>query len=85
MSGYTARMQARDAHTAPSVLVELTTENGRIALGGAAGTIQLTIAATDTALLPSGLYVYDLELASAGGVVTRLLEGGCAVEPEVTR
>lgn len=85
LSGYTARMQARAGHTAQSVLVSLTTENGRIALGGAAGTVTLTIAAADTALLPSGSYVYDLELVSAGGVVTRLLEGCCQVSPEVTR
>ena len=30
-------------------------------------------------------YVYDLEIESAGGVVTRLMQGQITVTPEVTR
>jgi hypothetical protein len=56
-------------------LIELTTGNGRIALGGSAGTITLTISATDTAALTAGRGVYDLELVSGSGIVTRLLQG----------
>jgi hypothetical protein len=85
LTGYSARMQLRASHTAQAVLIELTTGNGRIALGGVAGTVRLTIAAADTAALASGMCVYDLELVSGGGVVTRLLEGSCQVSPEVTR
>jgi hypothetical protein len=54
-------------------------------LGGAAGTITLTISATDTAALTSGRGVYDLELVSGSGIVTRLLQGVATISRNVTR
>jgi hypothetical protein len=53
-------------------------------LGGAAGTIVVTIAATVTAALPSGEARYDLELVN-GAVVTRLIEGKATISREITR
>jgi len=85
LTGYTARMQVRSTLESASTVVELTTANGRIALGGAAGTITLTISATDTAALTSGRGVYDLELVSGGGIVTRLLQGVATISRNVTR
>jgi hypothetical protein len=85
LTGYTARMQVRATLESASTLVELTTANGRIALGGTAGTISLTISATDTAALTSGRGVYDLELVSGSGIVTRLLQGVCTISRNVTR
>jgi hypothetical protein len=85
LTGYTARMQVRATLESASTLVELTTANGRIALGGTAGTITLTISATDTAALTSGRGVYDLELVSGSGIVTRLLQGVATISRNVTR
>jgi len=85
LTGYTARMQVRATLESASTLVELTTANSRIALGGAAGTITLTIAAADTAALTSGRGVYDLELVSGSGIVTRLLQGVATISRNVTR
>jgi hypothetical protein len=85
LTGYTARMQVRSTLESASTVVELTTANGRIALGGTAGTITLTISATDTAALTSGRGVYDLELVSGSGIVTRLLQGVCTISRNVTR
>ncbi len=85
LTGYTARMQVRATLESASTLVELTTANSRIALGGAAGTISLTISATDTAALTSGRGVYDLELVSGSGIVTRLLQGVATISRNVTR
>jgi hypothetical protein len=85
LTGYTARMQVRATLESASTLVELTTENSRIALGGTAGTITLTIAAADTAALTSGRGVYDLELVSGSGIVTRLLQGAVTISRNVTR
>lgn len=84
LTGYTARMQIRSTVRGANTVLSLTTENGRIALGGAAGTIDLTIAATTTATLEPTTYAYDLELVS-GSVVTRLLYGSLTVRGEVTR
>jgi hypothetical protein len=85
LQGFTARMQVRATLEAATALIELTTANGRIALGGTAGTITLSISATDTEALPSGRGVYDLELVSGSGIVTRLLQGVCTISRNVTR
>jgi hypothetical protein len=88
LTGYTARMQVRANVTSNTVIATLSTtagSEGTITLGGTAGTVDLLISATNTAALTTGQYVYDLELVSGGGVVTRLLEGNFKVSAEVTR
>lgn len=85
LTGYTARMQVRRSHKAESALLTFTTENGAITLGGAAGTIAVRGLATLTDDVPAKPCVYDLELVSGAGEVTRLLEGSVTVTPEVTR
>ncbi len=88
LTSYTARMHVRTTVEAASTIIQLTTANGRITLGNTAqtkGRITLLISATDTAALTPGQYVYDLELVSAGGEVTRLIEGNFVVRAEVTR
>lgn len=82
--GYAARMQVRERVKSDSYLIELTTENGRISLGGAAGTITLTLTAAETAALTND-GVYDLELIAPDTTVTRILEGRFNLSPEVTR
>jgi hypothetical protein len=84
LTGYTARLQARIDVDETDTILSLTTGAG-ITLGGAAGTITLDQTATQTALLPKGEYVYDLELQTSGGIVTRLLQGELNISAEVTR
>jgi hypothetical protein len=84
LTGYTARLQARIDVDETDTILSLTTGAG-ITLGGAAGTISLDQTATQTALLPKGEYVYDLDLQSSGGIVTRLLQGELNISAEVTR
>lgn len=87
LSGYSARMQVRDTYDSGTAIVSLTSGTG-ITLGGTAGTILLELSATATAALdgtPNTQYVYDLELVSGAGYVTRLVEGRFYVYPEVTR
>lgn len=83
LTGWTAAMQVRDTYDSTSPVLTLTSGTG-ITLGGTAGTIQISVAATATAALPQGQYVYDLELNS-GSEITRLLQGNFTVSPEVTR
>lgn len=86
ITGYTARMHVREAVESSSTILELTTENSRITLGGAAGTITLTVSAATMAGLTAGKYVYDLELvAPVSGVVSRIIQGNFVIRPEVTR
>ena len=85
LGGYTARAQVRETYASSSAIISLTDTAG-ITLGGAAGTITLTVSATTTAALTAPWAgVWDLELVSGGGVVTRLLEGAATVTPEVSR
>ena len=82
LTGMTARMQVRDASD-DSLIIELTTENGRITLGEATGKITLAITAADTAALDRG-GVYDLELVN-GTEVNRIIQGKATLSEEVTK
>lgn len=84
LTTYTARMQVREKYTSKTSVIDLTTENGGITLGGENGTIDIYISSAVTELTISKDYVYDLELIS-GSTVTRLIEGKFIVTPEVTR
>jgi hypothetical protein len=83
LTDYTARMQVRQSTASTNALLDLTTENGTIVIEPV-GHVSITVAATPMANVPSGRWVYDLELVSSGGEVTRLLEGRFIVSPEVT-
>ena len=89
LTGYNARMQVRETYDSTTPVLSLTAGTG-ITIGGTAGTIGITAHATATAGIPAQppgpqQYVYDLELVSGSGEVTRLVEGRMLVYPEVTR
>lgn len=84
LTDYTARMHIRTEVDATAIMCELTTENGRIQLGGEAGTVRLIIPADVTEDFDDE-GVYDLELVDSDGKVYRLLKGKVKVELEVTR
>ena len=84
LTGFTARMQVRPEIESTDVLVELTTENGRLVLGGAAGTISMSLSPVVTATIDRDGF-YDLEIISSGGAVHRVLRGRFLVNLEVTR
>jgi hypothetical protein len=85
LTGCTARMHVRRALSASEILLSLTTENGRIVLGGLAGTVVLALTAAETAAIDWAHGVYDLEIVFGTGVVRRLLVGNVSVSREVTR
>ena len=80
-----AEMDLRKNPESSSVVITLTTTNSRISLGGAAGTVTLTISASDTANLTAEDGVYDLELTDSGGNVFRILEGTFSVRRNISR
>ena len=85
LSGYSARMQVRERVTSSTAVLDLSSTGGnpKIVLGGSAGTVTITVPDGDMDF--EGSYLYDLEVESAGGVVTRLLMGRFMCRPEVTR
>lgn len=85
LTGWTARMDIRDAIDDTTTLVSLTSAGGDIVINTATAEIQITISATVTAGLDFTEGVYDLELEDGSGNVTRLIEGKVAFVKEVTR
>lgn len=85
LTGCIARAHLRSSVESDVVLLELTTQNGRIVLGGPAGSIRLLISAADTAAIGWKSAVYDLEIEFPDQRVVRRMYGGVAVSPEVTR
>lgn len=49
------------------------------------GIVTLSLTANQTGNLVAGRYVYDLEVADAANVISRLIEGIITVTPNVTR
>lgn len=84
LTGYSAAMDIKRSAAETSALLQLTTDNGRIIITAATGSVLLYLTATETAALDWSRGVYDLELTSAGGDVTRLAEGAVVVSANVT-
>ena len=84
LTGVTARMQIRPSLTSSEILLELTTENGRIAIDNVNKTISLSIDAATTAGLTFTSAVYSLELVK-GVEVTPFINGTISLVAEVTR
>ena len=82
LTGSSARMQMRSTHDSSSIALTFT---AAIASPASNGKINLGATATATAAVEEGIYVYDLEIESSAGNVTRILEGQVTVTPEVTR
>lgn len=89
LTGWKARMQVRQSISAPTVLLNLTTENGGIELGDALGTVRLKLSAEQTSALVWSEGVYDLELINPdsinGDFVKRFLSGKVNISKGVTR
>lgn len=85
LTGKSGRMHVRKDIDASAKIVELTTDNGRMILGGDEGTIRLLMLADVTATIPkSG--VYDIEIVDdMSGSVNRILKGEFILDKEVTR
>lgn len=80
LTDYDFAMQVRRSTSSNTTLLEIIsatmTSNGHVSA---------TASAADMADVPAGRWVYDIELTSSGGEVTRILEGRFIVTPEVTQ
>ena len=84
LTGYTGVMTVRPFVGASTTTVVASTANGRMVLGGALGTVTVTLDAATTGAIGAGRYAYDLVLNS-GGTITRYLEGKFIVTGAVTQ
>ena len=81
LTGYTAASQIRKNYTSTAYTTILAT----IQTPATNGVIVMSLTATQTAVLKSGRYVYDLQITAADTTVTRVLEGVITIRPEVTK
>ena len=84
ISSYTARAMFRPDYSSNPIL-SLSTSDGTIVVTGASGVVAFNVPASTTSYLSSGNGVWDLELVSPSGIVTRLIGGSYTVSTEVTR
>ena len=81
LTGHTAAMQLRSTYDSATVALSM----AAAVINATQGILSISATATATAALEEGIYVYDLEITTSAGVVTRLLQGQVTVSPEVTR
>lgn len=81
ITGYTAAMQIRAYELSTDVLYDATPD---LVINGPAGTVTLTIPASDTAGFTWWNGVYDLLLTSSTGFATPLVRGTVTIAPRVT-
>lgn len=80
LDGYTATAQIRKTYSSSTVSATFSTT-----ISAAAGQVTLDLTDAQTSALTAGRYVYDLNIESSGGVITRVIEGQAIVTPGVTR
>lgn len=85
MTSVSAVLQVRETIDSPTVLLELSTQNGGIVIDVPNSTITIYMSAASTSLLTWEKGVYSLELTFYDGTVIPILEGQAIVYKEVTR
>lgn len=80
LGDYSLRMQVRESTVSSTTLLNITEADLTTD-----GHVSIQVPATTMNNIPEGRWVYDLELESSTGEVTRLLEGRFIVSPQVTQ
>lgn len=83
LTGYTARMTIRD-RIGGTALAELTSADSEILISTSNFTITIALSAVVTAAFAWTKGVYDLEMVSPTGVVTRIMAGNITLSKEST-
>ena len=81
LTGYSVASQMRSTHDSSTVVA---TFSGSVT-NASSGQITLSLTNSQTSAIEEAIYVYDVEITSGAGSVTRILEGNVTVTPEVTR
>jgi len=83
LTSYTAKLQVRKSTFDTNKLLDLSTGSG-ITLNNL-GEVSCTASSTITSTIPTGRWLYDFELTSAGGQKTTILQDVFIVGPQVTQ
>jgi len=80
LTGYTVASQMRISYQSS------TAYNFSASVYDAAnGKIRLQLTETQSSAIPAGRWLYDVEITSAGGTKTRVVEGIVTVNPQITQ
>ncbi len=79
LTGFTVAAQMRKNYTSSTAVTFNASHNGPL------GQITLSLNSANTAVIEPGRYLYDVEITSSGGVITRVVEGVVTVTPGMTR
>jgi hypothetical protein len=86
LTGYTAKMQIRSRPGSEIVLLELSTDNGKITLGDTLGTITILFLPEDTNVIDWSNGFYDLYVTrTADNTKTCIARGFVTVSPQITQ
>lgn len=80
LTDYTVKSQIRKSYTS-STAYNFTSS----IYDAVSGKIRLELTSTQTSAIPPGRYLYDVEITSAAGNRTRVVEGIVTVTPEITQ
>ena len=81
LTGYTAVAKLAKGYSSTRTRTAMTTA---FAQDRTSGILSISLTSNQTASLDPERYVYDVEITSSGGIVTRVLEGIITVRPEVS-
>jgi len=79
LTGYSAAGMIRRTYKSSTAITFTTTIPDP-----SSGEIKIQLTAAQTTAMKAGRYVYDLEITSSGGAVSRVVEGQLEVNPGVT-
>jgi hypothetical protein len=79
LTGYTVAAQMRKNYASSTAINFVGSHSG------VGGEIFLSMTATTTAAILPGRYLYDVEITSSAGAITRVVEGIVTVTPGITR
>ena len=80
LTGYSVAGQMRKSYdSATAINFTCAIQNAQL------GQVAISLTATQTNAIAAGRYVYDVEITSGAGTVTRIIQGQIEVTPGVTR
>ena len=85
VTGYTAKLQARETPESASAMVTFQSPSSGITVGTTDGKFTFTMSAANTTALVPAVGVYDFEITNPSGAVYQVMSGKFKIEAEVTR
>ena len=80
LTGYSARGEIRKTYASSNAVTFSASVSDP-----SNGKINISLSGDQTGAMKAGRYVYDVEVVSSGGVITRVVEGQVEITPRVTR